>query len=195
MPWRVQSPPGSPYSGDFPLIEYLFKDEIVHIAFTDKEFHYISIGSKSRHCKKIYIQELPVYQGPPEKYRIKLAHRADGWHNPWRPDGFFTQVVGGKTCHCFMPHPSIPLGDNDDLIVVSEANRRITAPAILEAIAGARVLARGDLVRYKATLGNQTEIGTWRANRQQFEANLDKLLAPGAACEILWEGKFSFDCK
>ncbi len=173
------------------MIEYLHKDEIVHIAFTDKEFHYISIGSKSRHCKKIYIQELPVYQGPPEKYRIKLAHLAPGWHNPWRPEGFFSQVLDGRTYHCYKPH-SVPLGDNDDLIVVSATNRRVTNPDLLEAIADAKQFERGDLVRYKASLNGRTEIGTWRSNRQQFEASMDKLLAPGATCEILWEGKFSF---
>ena len=174
--------------------EYLHEGEIVNIAFTDAEFHYISIGSKSRYCKKIYIQNLPVYQGPPEKYRIKLAHIAvGGWHNPWQPDGFFSIDIGGKTYHCFMPHPSIPLGDNDDLIVVSESNRRITKPDVLDAIADAKGFARGDLVRYKATLGGRAEIGTWRSDRQQFEASMDKLLAPGAKCEILWEGKFKFE--
>ncbi len=174
------------------MIEYIYEDKIVHISFTDKEFHYISVGSKSRYCKKIYIQELPVYQGPPEKYRIKLAHLANDWRNPWQPDGYFSHILDGKTYYCFTPHPSIPLGDDDDLIAVSEANRRVTKPAILEAIADAKGFARGDLVRYRATLGGRTEIGTWRANRQQFEANMDKLLAPGATCEILWDGKFRF---
>lgn len=92
-----------------------------------------------------------------------------------------------------MPHPSIPLGDNDDLIAVSESNRRITKPDVLDAIADAKGFARGDLVRYKATLGDRVEIGTWRSDRQQFEANMDKLLAPGAKCEIIWEGKFRFE--
>jgi hypothetical protein len=179
-------------------MEHIFKDEIVHIAYTDKEFHYISIGSKTRYCKKIYLQDLPVYHGPPEKYRIKLAHFANGWHSPWRPEGFFSHELDGKLYHCFMPYPTIPLGDNDDLIIVSGANRRITQPARLEAIADAKGLARGDLVRYKASLGGRTEIGLWRSNKQQFEAHVEKyhLLAPGATYEIIWEGQFSFsDCK
>lgn len=174
------------------LTEYVYKDKIVTIALTDDKFHYLKIGSKSRYCTKIYIQELPVWRGPAEKYRVKLAHLCPSWHNPRRPDGFFSQEVGGKLYHCFAPHPTIPLGDQDDLIVVSESNRRITNPAILEAIADARGFARGDLVRYKASLDGKTETGIWRANRQQFEANLDKLLAPGATCEILEEFKFKF---
>ena len=176
------------------MIEYIYNGKIVNIAFTDAEFHYIRVGSNSKYYKKIYIQELPIYHGPPEKYRIKLAHLASGgWHSPWRPSGFFSLDIGRKIYHCFVPHPSIPLGDNDDLIVVSEANRRITSTDVLEAIADAKGFARGDIVRYKATLGNRVEIGTWRSNRQQFEASMDKLLAPGAICEILWDGKFKFE--
>lgn len=174
------------------MIEYIYNGEIVNIAFTDAEFHYIRVGSNSKYYKKIYIQELPIYHGPPEKYRIKLANLAPGWHNPWRPEGFFSQELGGKTYYCYKPH-RVPLGNNNDLIVVSKANRRITSTDVLEAIADARGFARGDIVRYKATLGNRVEISTWRSNRQQFEASMGKLLAPGATCEILWDGKFKFE--
>ena len=176
---------------DIPPGEYIYKDKIITIAFSDASYHYRKYND--RYVTRMEKINLIPWQGPPEKIRHRLTKYTGAWHSSWRPDGFFSCQIDGKTYHCFKPHAG-PICDSNDLIVIGPTNRRVINPIILNAIAAQMGFEFGDCVRIRATLGDVAEEVVWRSTAKQFEESLKKynLLKPGAAYEILEEFKFKF---
>ena len=176
---------------ELPPGEYVYKDEIITIAFSDANWHYKRYNE--RYVQKMEKLDLPPWRGPPEKIRRRLTKALSGWHNPWNPYGFFTCQMDGKTYHGFKPR-TVPIGDSDDVVVIGPNNRRVTNPSILTAIAAQMSFTFGDCVRVRAKLGDVTEEMVWRSTADQFRASVEKyhLVAPGATYEILEEFKFHF---
>ena len=176
---------------ELPPGEYVYKDEIITIAFSDENWHYKRYNG--RYVQKMEKLDLPPWRGPPEKIRIKLTKACSFWHNAWRPNGFFTCSWNGKTYHGFKPH-TVPICDPDDMIVIGPTNRRVTNPDTLNAVAAQMGFEFGDCVRIRGKLGGKIEEMVWRSTADQFRASVEKyhLVAPGATYEILEEFKFHF---
>ncbi|MFA5376628.1 MAG: hypothetical protein WC455_12850 [Dehalococcoidia bacterium] len=177
--------------------EFLYKNEIVEVLDQDANYYYIHTSrTHPGYAHRVLKGDLTEkWKGSPKNIRKKLSRDVSPWREYWNPDGFFISRVDGNEYHCLHRHPRIPLGDFDDLIVRSKANRRVKDGKILDTIADEMGLKRGNVVylRLFAPDGHIEE-ASWRSTAKQFEDSVEKyhLLAPGVRYEVVGEGFFRF---
>ena len=177
--------------------EFLHRGEIVKYEFSDAEYdYYIDSRTRPGYAQKADKGKLDTpWTGTPLKIRKALCKAAGGFHEYWKPEGFFSIELDGQTYHCLKKY-SVPVGGEKDLVAYSEKGRPVKNAKALDRLVDAAGLARGDIVILKLTASDgHTEMGSWRSTAEQFKASVEKyhLLAPGCTYEVVAEKKFRFE--